>query len=212
MKKMLQYKNEIVKICKYLSYQGFMTANDGNISVRVDKEKILITPKQKNKKSLSIKDLVVIDFNGKVVEGKNTPSGEWRVHTYIYQTRNDVNAVIHTHPVYITAFAVAGISLDKPILPEVLINIGKIVLVEYATFYSKELAEKVKKFVVNHDVLMLRNHGLITVGKNLEEALIKTEKTEHLAKIVFIAKLLGKINFLSKKQIEELLKIKNLLS
>lgn len=209
MEKLLyQYKKEIVDFCKYLSEKDFMVATDGNISVRVDKKKFLITPKGKEKRNLQPQDLVMIDVNGQKIEGFNEPSGEWRLHTTIYATRSDVNAVVHTHPVYTTALSVAGLSLLEPVLPEVVVTIDGIPLVEYGTLYTEELAEKIKKYVHDYNAFILKNHGLVTIGEDLSVAVQRTLKIEHLAKVVFIAKMLGKVDTLSEEQVEKLLQLK----
>lgn len=211
-KLVFQLKKEIVDFCKYLAEKDFMVSTDGNISVRIDKEKILITPKGKEKKNLQPQDLVIIDINGRKIEGVNDPSGEWRLHTTIYALRNDVNAVVHTHPVYVTAFSVAGIPLLEPILPEVVVTINGVPLVEYGTLYTEELAVKIKKYVYDYNAFMLKNHGLVTIAKDLSLAVNNALKIEHLAKIVFIAKLLGKVDVLPVEEVKKLLEIKKFFS
>lgn len=207
-----QYKKEIVDYCKYLSDKDFMIATDGNISVRIDKCKFLITPKGKEKKNLQPQDLVIIDINGQKIDGVNEPSGEWRLHTTIYAARSDINAVVHTHPVYTTAFSVAGLHLLEPILPEVVVNIDGIPLVEYGTLYTEELAIKIKKYVYDYNAFILKNHGLVTISENLSTAVQNTLKIEHLAKIVFIAKMLGKVDILSEEQVNKLFQLKKIFN
>jgi len=203
-------KKEVVEAYRYLFENKFMIALDGNISVRIEKDKILITPKGKQKINLSEKDLVVIDFNGKKISGEVQPSGEWRLHSVIYQNRRDINAVVHTHPVYSTVISICGFNITKPLLPETLLYFQGIAQIEYATFYTEELAKMIKKYLSNNDVFILRNHGLVTIAEDLQSAVIKTEKFEHLAKIFCLTKILGKQKFLTNRQIKKIEQIKTL--
>lgn len=199
-----QLKREVIKVCRDLAYKKYIVATDGNVSVRIDETKILITPKGKTKENLRPQDLIIIDLDGRKIKGLSEPSGEWRIHTTIYKFRTDVNAVIHSHPVYCTALSVAGISLNKVVLPEVMLTVGNIAFVEYATLYTEKLAQNIQKYVNSYNAFVLKNHGLVTIGENLEIAFYRTEKVEHLAKVVFIAKLLGKIDYLTEEQVSEL--------
>ncbi|MCS7228325.1 MAG: class II aldolase/adducin family protein [Endomicrobia bacterium] len=210
-KLIFQHRKEIIDWCKYLAEREFMIATDGNISVRLDNRRLLITPKGKDKRTLHPQDLVIMDINGNKVEGMLEPSGEWRLHTTIYTVRDDVNAVVHTHPVYTTALSVAGISLLEPVLPEVVITIDGVPLVEYGLLYTEDLANKLKKYLYNYNAFMLKNHGLVTIGENLNTAVFATLKVEHLSKIIFIAKTFGKIDVLSDDQVAQLLNLKKFL-
>ncbi len=210
MKRFDVVKREVVKAYKYLFKNKFVVGFDGNISVRIEKDKILITPKGKQKINLSEKDLVVIDFDGKKISGKVQPSGEWRIHSIIYQNRRDINAIVHTHPIYSTVISICGFDLNKPLLPETLFYFQGIAQVEYATFYTEELAKMIKKYLSNNDVFVLKNHGLVTIAEDLHSAVIKTEKFEHLAKIFCLTKILGKQKFLTNRQIKKIKQIKTL--
>lgn len=201
-------KKDIIKISRLIYQKGLITSLDGNVSVKIDKNKILITPSKKVKFELKETDLVEMSLDGKVIKGKLLPSGEYRMHLTVYKNRQDVKAVIHTHPIYATALSVARVSLDKFVLPEVVVNIGKIPLVEYATLYTEELATRVERYIKNYDALVLKNHGVLTVGEDLWSAYHKTEKVEYMAKIIFIAKILGRIDELSSKEVRKLLMLK----
>ncbi|MFN3551268.1 MAG: class II aldolase/adducin family protein [Endomicrobiia bacterium] len=202
-------KKEIINICKYLAEKEFMLATDGNISYKISSNKILITPKQKNKSNLSVSDLVILNLDGKKVSGKNLPSGEYKLHLMIYKYRKDIKAIIHTHPLFSTILSVADIKLNKPILPEVVFTVKeKIPTIEYAPFYTQDLVNKVKKYIFTSNVFLLKNHGLLALAEDLQKAFFITLKVEQLAKVVYFTKLLGKTNTLSKKQIKDLLKLK----
>lgn len=202
-------KKEIVKICNLLYEKNFIKSTDGNVSVRIGENKILITPTNKSKFQLNPKDLVIIDLNGKKISGKLNPSGEFRLHTTIYQCRKDVNAIIHAHPIYSTAFSVSGIDLMQNVLPEVVITLGGVPLTEYATLYTEELPQSILKYVFKYNAILLKNHGVVTFDKDLFSAYYKLEKVEHLAQIIYISKTLGRVDTLTKKQVESLVKIKN---
>ncbi len=203
-------KKEIVEKYKYLFENKFLVGFDGNISVRIGKDKIIITPQGKQKINLSEKHLVIIDLYGNKIDGETQPSGEWRLHTVVYQNRKDINAVVHTHPVYSTVIGICGFDITKPLLAETLIYFEGIAQVEYATFYTEELAKKLKKYLFTNDVFILKNHGLVTIAEDLQTAVIKTEKFEYLAKVFCLTKILGKQKFLTKTQVEKLKQIKNL--
>ncbi len=198
---------KLIKTSRYLKNNGFLTATNGNISVRINKDRFIITPKGKDKGQLKKSDLIVMNVFGDKIYGKYQPSGEWMVHAMIYMRRSDIKAVIHTHPVYTTALSLTNFDINKPVLPEIIVDIGKIALVGYAKFYTKELVYNLQRYVKNHNTFILRNHGLITIGRSLEEALFRTEKVEYLCKVLFIANSFGEVNILSKTQVTKLLEL-----
>jgi len=126
------------------------------------------------------------------------------MHTAIYETRSDVNAVVHAHPPISTGFACAGVSLNCPTFPEVIAMIGEVAMVEYITPTTRELAEKVAQYAERHDALLLSNHGTITLGANLEEAYERTETLEDFAKILLVSKLLGGPKLLSRDEVAKI--------
>lgn len=160
------------------------------------------------KGKLNEKNLIKMDFKGRKISGKGAASSEFKMHRYIYEQRKDVKAVIHTHPVFATAFAAAGIALDKPVYPEIYIFFGKIPLAKYATPSTDEVPSSIEPFVKDYDAVLLANHGLVTFGKTLEDAYFKTEKIEHIAQISFYARMLGGEKVLNKTQVKKLDNIK----
>lgn len=187
---------------------GFLSATDGNLSVRTKKNFMLITPSNFCKGKIKLQHLIIVDFKGRKIEGKSNISTEFKLHKYIYESRKDINAVIHTHPKFATAFAAAGIALDKVVFPEMYLKFGKIPLAEYATPSTNEVPNSIKKYVKDHNAVLLGNHGLVTMGKNLEEAYFNTEKVERLAEITFYARLLGGEKVLTQAQIKKLESLK----
>jgi L-fuculose-phosphate aldolase len=197
-------KNNIIESGKRAYVRGYIAANDGNISARINKKHVLITPTGVNKGFMKASDLVVVDMNGKIVNGKRKPSSEIQMHLQIYKERKDVNSVCHLHPPYATGFAVAGISLDQDVLSEAIIVLGKVPLVEYGTPGSEELYGKLLFHLRDSDAFLLANHGALTVGSDVFDAYNKMETLEHTAHIIFIAKQLGNINTLNAEQVKEL--------
>jgi L-fuculose-phosphate aldolase len=205
-------KSEIIYYSKLCYKNNFLSAKDGNISVRTHKNYILTTAAGLCKGKLSEKNLIKADFKGRKISGRGAASSEFKMHKYIYEQRKDVNAIIHTHPVFATAFASAGIALDKPVFPEVYIFFGKIPLAKYATPSTGEVPASIEQYVKDYDAILLANHGLVTFGKTLEDAYFKTEKVEHIAQISFYARLLGGEKLLNKTQVKKLNDIKKQLT
>ena len=205
MKSEWEHRQEIVEICKLIHQKGYISATDGNVSVRTGKNRIITTPKGFGKGFIATDDLVVCDLQGKVISGKWLPSSEIKMHLCVYQLRPDVKASIHAHPPVSTAFTIAGLSLAKCILPEVVLSLGIIPTAEYATPTTEEVPQSIKNYITQYDALILERHGSLTVGKDLKDAYFKLEKLEHTATISFIARMLGEVRTLSPTQIEKLI-------
>jgi L-fuculose-phosphate aldolase len=203
-------KEEIVEISRRLYQKGFVVANEGNISVKLN-DRIVVTPTRRSKGFLSVKDLATVDLKGKKLEGELEPTSELLLHLFVYQKRPDLGTVIHAHPPYATAVAVAGSELSEDILPEVFLSLGKIPLASYGTPSTKELPNSVARLILKHDAILLKNHGVLTIGKELEEAYFKLERTEHFAHIFVIASSLGGVEKLSRKQMDKLRELKSRL-
>lgn len=201
-------KKEIVEVGKRIYNRGYVASNDGNISARIDEKRILITPTGVSKGFMKPEDLIVVDLNGKKLSGKKNQSSESNMHLRIYKDRPDVMSVCHSHPPYATGFAVAGIHMDKMILPEVIISLGKIPIVEYGTTGTDELYKMISKYIKDFDAFLLENHGALTVGTSVLNAYHKMETLEHAALIQFIAKQLGRVNTLDKKRSKELIALR----
>lgn len=203
-----QLRKEIVQVGIKLYERGYIAANDGNISARIDKNRVLITPTRICKGFMKTKDLSIIDMKGKLISGGKKPSSERDFHVKILRDRPDVNSVCHAHPPYATGFAVAGIPLDKMVLPEVIIRLGIVPIVEYGTPGHSDLYDQIQKKLKDHDAFLLANHGAITVGSSVMDAYDKMETLEHFAKIQFIAHLLGNVNTLTPDQVEKLIPLR----
>jgi len=204
-------KRAVVEIGKRLSQRGLVSGTDGNISVRLDDDRILITPAGMAKGQLSPDDMVVVDINGKKLAGNAEPSSEMRMHLFAYQNRSDVGACVHAHPPYSTAFAVAGIEPAEDILPEVVVFVGKIALTDYAPPGTDEVPKALAPHIQDHSAFLLRNHGLLTLGHDLEEAYNRHETVEHYLQVVHLAHQLGKLNRLPGDDFQRLESIRNRL-
>ncbi|MBW7887497.1 MAG: class II aldolase/adducin family protein [Bacteroidetes bacterium] len=194
----------IVEVCHKLEAKGFVAATDGNVSARLPNGNILTTPASLNKGFVRAEDLVEVTVEGKLVSKQGKPSSEIGMHLFIYRERKDVNAVVHAHPVYATAFAAARKEISVKAFPEVLVAIGRIPLAEYATPSTGEVADSLQPFVQHHEAVLLMNHGAVTYGGNVWEAYFRMEKVEHAAHIQITAQALEGIQELSPEQIKKL--------
>ena len=176
--------------------RGYTASNDGNISVRLGADRLLMTPKSVCKGFMTPDMMCITDLDGRKLQGDRDPSSEMLMHLEVYRQRPDVQAVVHAHPPIATGFAVAGIPLDRAVLAEVLTTLGSIPIAEYATPSTQELPEAVRKYIKAHDGMLLANHGALTVGADLFAAYYKMETIEHFAKISLVARLLGRENLI----------------
>ena len=192
--------------------QGLVSGASGNLSARVDEDHILITPSGCHKGMLDPRDLLLYNLRTcqTIGETKIKPSSEIRMHTFVYQHRPDVQAVIHAHPPYAVALSVAGISLEALVLPEVILAMGAIVDCGYATPTTENVVHTMKQPIrAGHNALILVRHGSVTLGKTMQEAFCRLEIVEHVAKVTAIARSMGKVSPLPPKEID---KLKNLIS
>jgi L-fuculose-phosphate aldolase len=190
-------RDAIVDVCQRLYDRGLIAGPDGNVSVRLSNGDVVITPSGRSKGKVTADSLVVVDIAGHVIDGACRPSSEMRMHLRIYQRRDDVNAVVHAHPPTATGFGVAGLSIAASVLPEVILQMGTIPLVPYATPGTEALPDSMEPFLMRHDAFLLANHGATTVGATLEVAHQRMESLEHAARILFVARSLGTVNELS---------------
>ncbi len=204
-------RKEVIKIGRLVYDKGFIAANDGNISVRVGKNAILITPTGISKGFMKPGMMVKIDLEGNILAGKLKPTSELKMHLEVYRQRPDIRAVLHAHPPVATAFAATGKPLDKPILPEIVLTLGKIPLARYGTPSTEEVPRAIREHIKTYDALLLENHGVLTVGEDLTIAFYKMERVEHFARISFYASLLGGEQKLPTGELEKLYKIREQL-
>ena len=202
-----QLRADIVEVGRRMYARGYTASNDGNISVRLGPDRLLMTPKSVCKGFMTPDMMCITDLEGRKLQGDRDPSSEMLMHLEVYRQRPDVAAVVHAHPPTATGFAVAGIPLDKAVLAEVVTTLGSVPIAEYATPSTEELPNAVRKYIKAHDGMLLANHGALTVGADLFGAYYKMETIEHFAHISLVARLLGRENLIAR---EELLRLQGL--
>jgi L-fuculose-phosphate aldolase len=195
---------DIVEVGRRMYARAYTASNDGNISVRLGADRLLMTPKSVCKGFMTPDMMCITDLNGRKLQGDRDPSSEMLMHLEVYRHRPDVQAVVHAHPPIATGFAVAGIPLTRAVLAEVLTTLGSIPIAEYATPSTQELPDAVRKYIKAHDGMLLANHGALTVGADLYSAYYKMETIEHFAKISLVARLLGRENLIAREEVERL--------
>jgi len=195
---------DIVEIGRRLHDRGFVASNDGNISVRLDAERLLTTPTGVSKGFMTPDMMVTTDLSGRKLTGDWEPSSEILMHLAVYEHRPEIEAVVHAHPPTATGFAVAGIPLDRAVLAEVVTTLGSIPIAEYGTPSTSELADAVRQYIRAHDGLLLANHGALTVADELFAAYYKMETVEHFARISLVARQLGGERLLSREEVNRL--------
>ncbi|QYO67262.1 class II aldolase/adducin family protein [Leptolyngbya sp. 7M] len=203
----LQARKLIVEIGKLLYERSYVVSSDGNVSIRLDENTVLATPTMTCKGRMTEDSLALTDMDGKPLSDKRA-SSELAMHLLIYKMRPDVKAVCHAHPPHGTAFAVAGLAIDKPILSEVILTLGCVPLTSYGTPSTNELTEAMKPYVEHHNALLMANHGAVAYGDDLWQAFDRLETLEHTAKIAILAKALGGANDLPPDAIEKLINIR----
>ena len=196
-------KNEIIKYGNIIDKKEFSPGTSGNISLRY-KDKIIITASGSSNGNLSYEDLVLINFEGHVIDGTKKASSEKMLHVEFYKKRPDVNAIIHVHPTFLSSFAAARKSLEEPVMAENVYYFGKIPLADYALPSSMKLVKNTAKYFENHNAVLMANHGFIVGDIDLSQAYLKLELAESYAQIVLNAKLLGGAILLNQKEVEEI--------
>ena len=208
MKSPFEIKKEICEVGHKLWTKGFVAANDGNISVKISDNEYYCTPTGVSKGDLTPDMIIKVDKDGKKLEGKLNPSSEIKMHMRVYRERPDVTAVVHAHPPVATAFTVADIDLDQYILPEAVLTIGDVPTCDYGTPSTMEIPDSLDPYIQNHDAFLLRNHGALTVGCNLQKAFFVMEEVEFNAVICKHAMDLGAVHEISSEQLKKLMDLR----
>ncbi len=178
--------------CRQLAAQGLMAGRDGNLSVRLSPERVLVTPSGFIKSLVTPSDMVEVDLSGKTRRRSfRKPTSELELHLRILRHRPDAQAVVHAHPPAATGFAVAGETIPGNLLPELIFVVGPVALVPFGMSGTPELGDQVVPYLDKHDALLLANHGAVTMGSTLDEAWIRMETLEHGARIILAARQVG---------------------
>lgn len=200
-----QIREEVVQFGRMLHQRGYIAATDGNLSVRLDAERVLATPTGVSKGMMTVDDLVIVDLEGNRISGRRPASTEIGMHMLIYRLRPDVRGVVHAHPTTATGYAAAGIELNHALISEVVLSVGSVPLARYATPGTSELAGALEPLIPHHDAILMANHGVVTYGDSLLRAYMKMETVEHFAKIALVTHVLGRQQPLSSNEVEKLL-------
>lgn len=207
----IKLKTQICEIGKRIYDKGFVAANDGNISVRIDDDTFLVTPTGVSKGFMTPEMLIKVDGDGNLIEGERKPTSEIKMHLQVYKERPEIKSVVHVHPPYATAFAVAGVPLNQATMPETIVTLGTIPIAEYGTPSTDEIAVAITPYIRKHNGVLLENHGALTWGENLDQAYFLMESLEFCAKVNWIARQMNGDRELSISQVEQLLGLKRQL-
>lgn len=198
-------KKAILDIGQRMYTRAFVAANDGNISVKVGDNAVWATPTGVSKGFMTEDMLVLVDLDGNVLEGDRKPSSELKMHLRAYKENEDLKAVVHAHPPICTAFSIAGVPLDTPVLAEAVITLGDVPIAPYAELGSKEVPEVIAPYTHTHNGVLLANHGVVTWDEDPYTAYYRLESMEYYANILMITgKILGNQNVLTDDQIDRL--------
>lgn len=205
MKTEREYRDDIIRVGRLVFEKGWVASNDGNITLRLDEERILSTPTGMCKGMMEPDDLIVLDRRGRKIAGHRERTTEIDMHLTIYDLRPDIRAVVHAHPPVATGFATAGRPLNLALLPEVVISFGCIPIAEYGLPGTHELTEPMRPLIPKHDALLMANHGAVCYGEDVFKAYFRMETVEHSARIQLVAELLGGPNVLPRVEVDKLL-------
>src|ERR1700722_16604290 len=200
-----EYREDIVEVGRLMFQKGWVAANDGNVSIRLDAERILATPTGISKGMMQPDDLIVVAPNGDKISGRRERTTEIAMHLKIFELRPDIHAVVHAHPPVTTGFATAGRALNMALLPEVVIGLGCVPLVAYGLPGTPELTDPMLPLIPKYDALMMANHGAVCYGEDVFKAYFKMETMEHFARIQLVAELLGGPKVLPRAEGDKLL-------
>jgi L-fuculose-phosphate aldolase len=198
-------KESLVDIGRRIYVKGFVAANDGNISCKVGPNSIWVTPTGVSKGFMTTDMMIKMDLDGNIIKGKLKPTSEFKMHLRVYKENPEIMAVTHAHPPIATSFSIAGISLDKPILPEAIVQLGSVPVAQYATPGTQDVPNSIAPYCKTHNAVLLANHGALSWGKDIYQAYYRMESIEYYASILmYTGYLIGKQNVLSPSQVEEL--------
>ena len=204
-----RHRIAIVQYGRLVHENGYVAATDGNLSVRLDETRLLVTPTCISKGRMKASDMVIVDMDGKRLAGKRRVSSEIGMHLLIYRLRPDVNGIVHAHPPTATGFAASGYDLNRPLVCEVVVGLGSIPLARYGTPGTPELTDALAPLIPAHDAILMANHGVVTFGSSVESAYMKMETVEHFAKIALVTHLLGNEQPLGEEEVEKLHEVRH---
>lgn len=201
-------KEELKKYGRLAGEKNMTPGISGNMSARVE-DRILITTSGSANAYLEDDELVLIDFEGNLVDGHKKPSSEKMLHVEYYKQRPDINCILHMHSPYLSTFAACKKALNQPVMPENIFYFGEIPLAEYGLPSSSDLVEKTAKYFKDYNVILMANHGMISAGKTIKEAYLNLELAESYAQVILQTEILGGASHLTEKEVEEIYALKN---
>jgi L-fuculose-phosphate aldolase len=199
-----QLRGELVQFSRWLSRLGFTPGTSGNLSVRLDQNRLLVTPTGVSKGLVETDDIVTVDLYGRLIAGTRNVTSEIGMHLAVYDHRPEVQAVVHAHPATATAFACSGRALDEMLCQEAVMTLGSVPLARYATTGTEEVAASLSPYLSAHNAILLENHGAVSFGTTLVEAFMRMETVEHLAHVALVAHQLGSTRPLRPEQVRQL--------
>jgi L-fuculose-phosphate aldolase len=199
-----QLREEILHVGRMMFEKGWIAANDGNITARLDDERILATPTGVSKGLMRAEDLILCNLHGDKLCGERERTSEIAMHLLIYRMRPDIRSVVHAHPPVATGFAVAGRGLNLALLPEVVISLGSVPLADYGLPGTPALTEGMLPYIPKYDALLMANHGAVAYAEDVYRAYFRMETVEHFARITLVAELLGGAKVLPRTEVQKL--------
>jgi L-fuculose-phosphate aldolase len=200
-----ELREDIVEIGRLVYQKGWVAANDGNITIRMGRDRILATPTGVSKGMMKPDDLIIVDMKGNKIEGRKERTSEILMHITIYEMRPDIFSVVHAHPPVATGFAAAGRPLNLALLPEVIIGLGCVPLADYGLPGTPALTEPMLPYIPKYEAIMMGNHGAVCYGEDVHKAFFRMETVEHFARISLVAELLGGPTVLPRLEVDKLL-------
>ena len=198
-----ELRRAIVDVGRRMWQRELVSANDGNISVRLDANRVLFTPTMVSKGAMTEGMLAITDLDGALLDPGTGggPSSERRMHLGIYREDPSVEAVVHAHPPYATAFAIRGEALSAQLLPEIVVALPTVPLAPYATPSTDDVPLSVRPLVRDHRACLLEQHGALSWGADLESAYLTMERIEYSARMLFTLRQLGEVRELDEIKI-----------
>jgi L-fuculose-phosphate aldolase len=198
-------RRDLVETCRRLHARDLIGAGEGNVSCRLGRDRLLVTPSGASKGYLRPADLVVVTAAGERVRGRGRPSTELRMHLAAYRARPEVGAVVHAHPITAVALTVAGLPPPNDLVPEASVTLGEVAVAPFATPGTEELPRALAPLLARHDVLLLERHGALALGRTLAEALDRMETLERVSRVALLARLLGRCEPLGAEAVAKVL-------
>jgi L-fuculose-phosphate aldolase len=199
-----ELRQYLVEICHRLYRQNMIAAGDGNVSARIDDDRVLVTPTGMHKGFIRESDLVITDVHGKMIRGSKKPSSEFLMHELVYLERPEMRAVVHAHPPMTVGLALAGVTLAQCVLSETCLVLGPILTAPYSTPTTEEVPNVLRPFVRQANAVVMDRHGALTYGRSLDEAYNRMEAMEHAAKITHAARVIGPVAPLPQHEVDKL--------